>query len=296
MADSSVDSIAPYTMTNEPPLSFRAEGYDYDHEVLVSLPTSYSVSPDRSYPVVWAMDGAMMHMSVVGLFNMYALAAELPETIVVSVGHSSDQGIAGISKRAFDLIPPGSLVAGDKVAERYYLEKAPEGRELIGQSAELKADKFLDFLIDKVRPALAKRYRMSDDHALIGHSAGGYFTGYSLFARPGGFSRYLIGSGTHAQTIELEEKYAKSHEDLPARVFLSAGNEEVTDPELAAGRLASRTIFLAENLAMRQYPSLGLKCQLYTDRNHITVIPPMLADGLQFLYADEIEKLPPPKF
>ena len=77
MANSSAETVAPYTMTSEPPLSFRAAGYDYDHEVLVSLPTSYSVSPDRSYPVVWAMDGAMMHTSVVGLFNMYALATEL---------------------------------------------------------------------------------------------------------------------------------------------------------------------------------------------------------------------------
>ena len=42
------DSTVPYAMASEPPLSFRAEGYDYDHEVLVTLPRSYSVAPSRA--------------------------------------------------------------------------------------------------------------------------------------------------------------------------------------------------------------------------------------------------------
>ena len=41
------DSIVPCAMASEPPLYFRMEGYDYDHEVLVTLPASYPVSPDQ---------------------------------------------------------------------------------------------------------------------------------------------------------------------------------------------------------------------------------------------------------
>ena len=44
---------------------------------------------------------------------------------------------------------------------------------------------------------------------------------------------------------------------------------------------------------MRKYPSLALKIQLYTNRDHFTVLPPMVADGLQYLYADDAEKLTP---
>lgn len=91
MDESSSEQIAPYSMASEPPLSFRADAYDYDHEVLVTLPASYSVSPDRAYPVLWAMDGAMMHMAVAGIVNMYAFGAQLPEMIVASVGRSSEQ-------------------------------------------------------------------------------------------------------------------------------------------------------------------------------------------------------------
>ena len=90
--------------------------------------------------------------------------------------------------------------------------------------------------------------------------------------------------------MQLEEEYAASHEDLPARVFVGAGSGEL-NLGMSAARIVSRTTTLVENLRMRQYPSLVLKSQLYTDRDHFNVIPPLFADGLEHLYADEVEKL-----
>lgn len=283
--------MTPYAMTSEPPQSFRAEGFDYDHEVLVKLPASYSVSPDRSYPVLWAMDGAMQHDLIAGIVNLYQMGGRLPEMIVISVGHSSEKGLAALGRgRSIDLLPPGPMFGDDELAE-----SANSGTPSPDPS-QFRADKFLDFLVAQLRPALAKQYRMNGDHALMGHSAGGYFTGYALFAQPAAFSRYLIGSGTSVQTLKLEGEYAESHDDLPARVFLGASSDEVNSLAASASRLVSRTVYLAENLRMRRYPSLVLKTQLYTDRDHITVMPPLFADGLGYLYADETAKLAPPPF
>jgi predicted alpha/beta superfamily hydrolase len=290
MGENADSNPTPYAMASEPSQLFRAEGYDYDHEVLVTLPPSYPVSPDKSYPVVWAMDGVMMHSLVAGIVNVYNLGQRLPEMIVVSVGHRSEEGVAGFSKREFDLLPPGSLVGDDRLAEAT-LAARQGSADLTEMSSQCKGDRFLDFLIDQLRPALGEKYRMTDDHALMGHSSGGYFTGFAMFARPGGFSRYLIGSGCHPQTLELESQYAESHNDLPARVFVGAGSDEVNNLDMAASRIVSRTVFFAENLTMRQYPSLSLKSHIYTDRDHFTVIPPMFADGLTYIYADEAEKL-----
>jgi len=282
------DSSVPYAMASEPPLSFRAAGYEYDHEVLVTLPASYPVSPERSYPVLWVMDGPFMHMLVAGIVNAYAFGRLLPEMIVASVGHPSAEGVAGFAKREIDLLPPGSLSRDDDLGDQ---TEGMVSQEYLDELAkQLKGDKFLDFLIDDLRPAFGERYRINDDHGLMGHSSGGWFTGYALFARPGGFSRYLIASGTNKITIELEAKYAESHKDLPARVFIGAGSGELSF-EMSSARIVSRSVFLAENLIMRQYPSLALKSQLYTDRDHFTVMPPMFADGIQHLYADEAEKL-----
>jgi predicted alpha/beta superfamily hydrolase len=283
--------VVPYAMASEPPRSFRAEGYDYDHEVLVTLPRSYTVSPDRSYPVLWAMDGAAHHMIIAGIVSMYGLYDLVPEMIIVSVGHSSEQGIAGIAKRSADLTPPGSLLGDDELGKSTL--RAGYGSSLTDlETSQPNGANFLDFLVDQLRPQMAERYRMNGDHALVGHSLGGWFTGYALFTRPDAFSRYLIASGIHHQTLDhLEAKYAESHDDLPARIFIAAGSSEVTNVMLSAVRAVSRTVALAENLSMRQYPSLALKLQLYPDRDHITVLPPLFADGFQYIYADEVEKL-----
>ena len=159
--------VVPYAMSWEEPIAVRAEGYDYDHEVLVALPPSYHVSPERSYPVLWSMDGAMAFSMTAGIVNLYTLGARIPEIIVVGVGHPSEEGMAGLGKRTFDLFPPGSVQ-----------------------------------------------------------------------------------------------------------------------------RLVSRTTLLAENLRLRGYPGLDLRTRLYTDRDHITVMPLIIADGLQHVYADLIADLP----
>ena len=102
-----------------------------------------------------------------GIVNLYTLGARIPEIIVVGVGHPSEEGMAGLGKRTFDLFPPGSVQ-----------------------------------------------------------------------------------------------------------------------------RLVSRTTLLAENLRLRGYPGLDLRTRLYTDRDHITVMPLIIADGLQHVYADLIADLP----
>ncbi len=70
------------------------------------------------------------------------------------------------------------------------------------------------------------------------------------------------------------------------------GDGEINNPGLSAQRLVSRTSLLAENLRLRQYPSLDLRTRLYTHRDHITVMPLIIADGLQHVYADLIADLP----
>ncbi len=198
--------VVPYAMSWEEPAQFRAEGYDYDHEVLIALPPSYHASPERSYPVLWSMDGAMAFAMTAGIVNLYTLGTRIPEIIVVGVGHPSEEGMAGLGKRTFDLFPPGSVVADEGVAGEYMREEF--GLDFASMEPLLKGDRFLDFLVERLRPWLGEKYRMADDHTLWGHSAGGAFAGYALLARPGAFDRFIIGSGTNGLTIELEAAYA----------------------------------------------------------------------------------------
>ena len=282
--------VVPYGMSWEEPAYARAEGYDYHHEVLVALPPSYHVSPDRSYPVLWSMDGAMAFAMTAGIVNLYTLGARIPEIIVVGVGHRSEEGMAGLGKRTFDLFPPGTVVSEEGPAADYMKEEL--GLDFATMEPLLKGDRFLDFLVGQLRASLSEQYRMADDHTLWGHSAGGAFAGYAMVAQPGAFNRFIIGSGTNALTMEREAAYAEDHDDLDARVFIGVADGEVNNPGLSAQRLVSRTTLLAENLRLRRYPSLDLRTRLYTDRDHFTVMPLIIADGLQHVYADLIADLP----
>ena len=71
---------------------------------------------------------------------------------------------------------------------------------------------------------------------------------------------------------------------------------ELNHTELSAQRLVSRTTLLAENLRLRGYPGLDLHTRLYSDRDHFTVMPLVIGDGLQHVYADLIEGLEKPNW
>ena len=154
LASSATAQVVPYAMSWEEPAQVRAEGYDYDHEVLVALPPSYHVSPERSYPVLWSMDGAMAFAMTAGIVNLYALGARIPEIIVVGVGHPSEEGMAGLGKRTFDLFPPGSVVADEGVAAEYTREEL--GLDFATMEPLLKGDRFLDFLVEQLRRCSAR--------------------------------------------------------------------------------------------------------------------------------------------
>ena len=282
-------STAPYAMSLESPMKVRAEGYDYDHEILVALPASYSVSPERSYPVLWAMDGAMLFGLTTGTVNFLAMGNRIPEVIVIGVGHPSEEGVAGLGKRTFDLFPPGSGISDEGPAENYMKSLGFDFEQV---QPLLKGDKFLSFLVDQLRPMLAEKYRFADDHAYFGHSAGGAFASYALLARPDAFDRMILGSGVNTLSLELEKQHAEKHDDLDVRLFIGAGDLEANNLGMSAQRIVSRTMLFAENLLLRQYPSLALRTKVYTDRDHFTVLPLILMDGLQHIYADEAAELP----
>ncbi len=286
---------AHYAMSQLPAMRFRAEGYDYDHEVLVALPATYGALPDRRYPVLWVMDGALLFDLTVGMVSLYVAGNRIPELIVVGVGHPREEGLAGLGKRTIDLFAPDTPLWAPGPARDYMRKQMAElgVNEEVNPFADAKGDKFLAFLIDQLRPTLAEKYRMANDHTLVGHSAGGAFTGYAMFEHPGGFDRYIVGSGTNSLTLGMEAAYAAEHDDLQARVFIGAGDLEANNLSMSAQRIVSRTVLFAENLLLRQYPSLTLETRLYRDRDHFDVLPLIVGDGLKSVFANETAKLQP---
>ena len=51
---------------------------------------------------------------------------------------------------------------------------------------------------------------------------------------------------------------------------------------------------MAEILRLRQYPSLQLTTRLFPGKDHMTVVPDILSEGLQSVWADRVRATKPP--
>jgi uncharacterized protein len=279
---------ARYTMSIEPAVAMRTAAFDWDYEVQVALPASYGVMPDKHYPVLWLTDGPLLFHLAVGLLNLLVVGGLAPEMIIVGVGCTSEAGVAEYGRRRIiDLTPPGKSMLYDGPGGDFMRK--------LGVPADLsqQADDLLAFLVDEVRPALARTYRMDDDHGLMGHSGGGMFASYAMFARPGAFRRYIIGSpssnAVDKAAFRLEAAYAAANTDLAANVFFGAGEQEIGQLFMAAWGIVSAPVLMAETLLLRQYPSLKVTTRIFQGKDHFTVLADVISEGVRAVWADKVD-------
>ena len=275
-------------MSIEPAVAMRTAAFDWDYEVQVALPASYGVMPDKAYPVLWLTDGPFLLPLAVGLLNTLVVGGLAPEMIIVGVGCASEAGATEFGRRrSIDFAPPGKSILFDGPGGDYFRKLGvPEG-------GAQQADDLLAFLVDEVRPSLSQTYRMSDDHGLLGHSGGGMFASYALFARPGAFRRYIIGSpssnAADRAAFRLESDYAAANADLEADVFFGAGELEIGKLSLAAWGIVSAPVLMAETLLLRQYPSLKVTTRIFPGKDHFSVLADIIGEGVRAVWADKVD-------
>ena len=107
------------------------------------LPTEYSLEPDRTFPVLWVLDGPAQGTDVHRSTQTLARIGAAEPSIVVEVPHSG-------SGRTADFTPPNEASTGAGHADRY-----------------------LRFLESEAIPAVEETFRTASDRVLIGHSLGG---------------------------------------------------------------------------------------------------------------------------
>jgi predicted alpha/beta superfamily hydrolase len=274
----------------------QARGFEWDHEIRVALPASYSTTT-RTYPVLWVTDGGFLFEYA--LQSVATVRYSLPEMIIVSVGAPPEAQADQASRRLYDFTPSAESVGFEGFGSEFARQETEKRDRQLGAQGEKSvasriggAPRFLEFLVDVVRPALALDYRMSDSHTLFGESAGGIFCGYALFTRPEAFEKYICASPGFSfgnfELFRIEERYARTHRDLPAEVFFSAGEAEILQGGmLSASGIVSSTARMAEILKMRNYPSLKLHVRIFQGEDHGSVIPMNFSWGLRTLWQDE---------
>jgi hypothetical protein len=272
-----------------PARTVQGSAFDWAHEVRIALPPSYA-GGDRTYPVIWATDASLSFPLTVGTMSILTMGQQAAEAIIVGVGApASVDALEFGRRRAYEFYTRPRWLNGG-LGGQYALKTMPDAfpPELLDGGGG--AERFLSFLVDDLRPRLAREFRFDEtDHGLLGDSAGGHFATYALLTRTEAFTKYLIGSpavsGCEDYLFQLEEERFTRGPQLRGDLFLGAGEAEATDTFTAVGDILGSMTRLAQTLRLRDYPGLRITCRIFPDQNHYSAAPSVINSGLRHLYA-----------
>jgi predicted alpha/beta superfamily hydrolase len=239
-------------------LNSSATGRNYD--IYVRLPDQYAQDTGKKYPVLYVLDGQWDFKLLDSIYGGLLYDKFVPEMIIVGITYSGDSPDYG-ALRAMDYTPvhdPFVAGSGD-------------------------APKFFAFLKEELIPFIESNYRVdSSRRVLMGSSYGGTFTLYALFSEPDLFSGYVASSPVvvygNGFAFKQEAEYAKDHQDLPVRLFLSVGGIE---------ELAGPVKQFMQVLNERSYTGLELETRIIEGERHAGNKPEAYNRGLRFIFQGE---------
>ena len=165
-----------------------------DRPLNIALPNNYS--PDKAYPVVYALDGGARYVPVLA----ERMHEKHPGLIIV--------GIENID-RTRDMFP----------------ESMPE-KQGRGGGGEL----FLEFITSELIPFVEDRYGVSDYRVISGQSNSGFFVLYAMLHSPDAFDAYLASSPMIGWDWEMirDDSIAlfESRESYPKALYMNQGESD----------------------------------------------------------------------
>jgi predicted alpha/beta superfamily hydrolase len=161
----------------------------------VWLPPAYQPEGADKYPIIYMPDGGVKEDFPHIANTIAKLVANHSIAPVILVGIENTQ-------RRRDLTGPSNVESDKQIAP------ATDG-----------ANEFREFIESELFPEVGKRYRITEDRAILGESAAGLFIVETLFLRPKMFNRYIaMDPSLHWNDHELAKR-------APERIPGLAGHE-----------------------------------------------------------------------
>ena len=240
------------------------------HRLNVAPPFRYDSL--AAAPLILCLDGSWTEGAVRDATRIMSMSGEAPEAIVAGLSFTDITMGDYVRSRArwfcpTQWVPPEITGVKDVVAQDL-------GRALT----------YLAFIKNQVMPGLLADFRVSETW-LVGHSFSGLFGLRTLFTDPSLFDKYLLASPSiwwdDRVMFGFEAEYAANHQDLPARVFLAAGEQETgADSEFNIG---GDMVEMATRLTDRNYPSLTVDHAVLPTESHSSTIGAAISRGLRSL-------------
>lgn len=239
-------------------------------------------------PVVFVPDGNVLTTLVPAIVHLGSFES-LPSMIVVGVSYDfgtaepQEAAFEGYARRLTDFTPTddesdeiamASLAAQQLFGMEAWPDDVPFGR----------ADAFLAFIEEEVKPFLAEVYPAADleDTALVGHSLGGLFTMHVLLTSPDSFDRYVALDPSPWGDVLLQEEETLG--DVSARLFV--GVSGVLPPGLPPGyRTPAETLGeLDARFRTRDRPGLRHSFRIFPEETHNSLPPAGIMAGLRAVF------------
>lgn len=260
--------VGPVTFDRSYQLLMPSESVSDEFRIDIILPIGYSES-EETYPVVIVTDSNYLLASAAAT-QLAQATGDLPKLILVGIGYDVPTIADTAQIRVRDFTP---------TCDQDYIKKNGHPEQLCG-----KADDFIAFIRDELKPFIKSRYRASDDTTLVGYSFGGVFALHTLLTGNDIADRYVIGSPSIRWDGEVlfdeEAQYAKGHKDLRKIVYLSAGG-------LEGNATIPNAYLMYERLSERNYSGLKISVEVLEDETHMTAINPTVMRGLRRVFTEE---------
>lgn len=253
----------------------KAIAVDQEYVISVALPYYYHENPDRTYPVIYVLDGNWYFGMVVDMVRIMNTRApfcnELPDAIIVSVGYPNGETLEEKYRQVGQRRMRDFTSMRDEGLEEWHHSVFPIEEPMPSGGA----DKFLEFIKDELLPLIESEYRAdATNRCLLGHSLGGLFALHTVFKYPTLFHKYVIASP--AEIYENEPWYTESAVSLPVRMYLSTGDLELDSEENGRARFRR----LAQILESKLSGGTALIEQIFPNNTHCAVVAPAFQAGL----------------
>ncbi|MCM3698936.1 alpha/beta hydrolase [Paenibacillus macerans] len=236
-------------------------------------------APAGGFPVIYLLDANACFGAMAEAVRMHARGPHrLEGSVVVGIGYETDQPF-DTDARFYDFT---IHAAADELPERPIAAPWPETGG---------AEQFLAFIEDELKPLIEREVPINRARqTLFGHSLGGWFVLYTLFARPWAFQHYAAGSPSiwwkNRYIVPVAEQAVRqwreagpaadagfaldSAGEKPAiRLYLGIGSEE--KPHMLEDAKA-----MFERLKAAAIPGFHVSYTCFAEESHLSVLFPFI--------------------
>lgn len=278
--DANVNRFPPYELSNTEVREIRSDRLGRRYPLLISLPRDYATSGSKRYPVLLITDVNYAFPLVRSIGAMVGdKGAGLEDFLLVGLGYADGDS------------PPYSRRRDYTPTRNGPRDAAPDESGRPPQHGEAEA--YRRFVAEEVLPFVEANYRADSARRIFaGHSYGALFGAHVLLTEPAMFERYILSSPSlwfdRRVMFERERRYAATHADLPAKVFLSIGSYETLAPTSGNPRYNRNLDMVADlrafeaQLKTRRYPGLQIESIIVPGEDHLSVYPAAITRALRW--------------